>query len=226
MVTKRCSPTGAKGGTARVEWLTTVKPVELAWANKVCRAWFGALAGLMLLGGCVSQSVSPPPTAVVLAEDTALGYGACSVISGVDQFTDEIVQHVMFCGIEADESLRGAQGSVVVTCWDDQMAATLMPARGTRIRDRIEMRYRADKTDEQHDEGGWQATSGGGAITFDAETIEQLLVTLADTTDEFLFQIMGVQVFSGLVSKEYSHTVKLTDTDTKDAVFDLRARCS
>ena len=61
----------------------------------------------------------------------------------------------------------------------------------------------------------------GGVVT-----VERLLVTLAGATDQFVFQITGYQNTTALVSKQYSHTVELTETDAAGAVADLRARCA
>lgn len=177
------------------------------------------LGGLLLLGGCASQ----PPPAATLVEESGAAYGACLVGSGVDQFTDEVVQHVMICG--GGDGFRALRG-VAVTCWGDQTAATLTPASGVRLRDMVSVRYRADKSDVQHDDRGWLATYGGGAITRESDKVERLLVTLAGATDQFVFQIAGFQNIRALVSKQYSHTVELTETDVARAVADLRARCA
>ena len=69
----------------------------------------------------------------------------------MDQFTDEVAQHIMVCGGGGGFALRGA----AVTCWGDQTAATLTPESGVRLRDLVvSVRYRADKAAVQHDTRG------------------------------------------------------------------------
>ena len=176
--------------------------------------------GLLLLGGCASQ----PPTAGAVVEDATAEYGACTVVSTVDQFTDEVAQHIMGCG--GGDGFRALRG-VAVTCWGDQTAATLTPASGVwQQRERggwVSVRYRADKDDVQHDtSGSWHAAGSGGAITRESDTVERLLVTLAGATDQFVFEIASM-AYGG---NKYSHTVELIETDAAGAVADLRTRCA
>ena len=182
------------------------------------RASILCVAGALLLGGCVSQG----PTGGVLVEDTAVKYGSCAVYTTVDPITDEVAEHVLVCGDDTD--FAGRRAPVVAMCWGaqgNQMAALLRPVSVGGLPNGYGpyLRYRADKGQPQDDTGSWRV-SDGSVITFEADSVERLLVSLAGATDEFTFQIGTLWPRTG----EYSHTVELID-GAAGAVLDLRLRC-
>lgn len=175
-------------------------------------------AGALLLCGCVSQG---PPGGVVV-EATAALYGSCGVSTTVDPITDEVAEHILLCGDGND--FDPARVGVLALCWGaqgNQMAAILRPASVVKLPDGYGpiLRYRADKGEPHDDTGSWRM-SGGSVVTFESDAVERLLVSLADATDEFTFQIAGVWPREGV---RYSHTVELTAAAR--AVEDLRRRC-
>ena len=195
-------------------------PRSVQAGRRLAGILLGCVAGALLLGGCVSQA---PPGGGVLVEGTTVKYGVCTVGTTVDPITDEVAEHLLWCG----SNDFAARVGVVATCYGaqgNQMAALLRPALAVQLPDGYGpvLRYRADKDEPQDDTGSW-SVSNGSVVTFEAEAVERLLVSLAGATDAFTFQIAGIWPRS---ATRYSHTVELIEPD--DAAFaveDLRLRC-
>ena len=156
-------------------------------------------------------------------------YGICSVITDVDDFTDEIT-HGLFCVpdlnvnttvlMSLDERMRRVSKDMVAILCNEETQHRIMMKGNLDVRAYysgefpIDVRYRFDKGNI-YEELWTNVDWWGGAATDDTEIVARFVAELASVKDTLVFGV-----------KETIVRLDLADTDSASALVDYNSRCN